>query len=67
MIVSGIVGSVDALLISGVSAFSVTRKAMWVVSPLIEPNMAQTLSSIIHHLDDLVAGLRPRLRAAASC
>ena len=45
MIVSGIVGSVEALLTSGVSAFSVRRRAMWVDSELMEPNIAQTLSS----------------------
>jgi hypothetical protein len=45
MMVSGIVGSVDALLIRGVSAFSVSRRAMCVDSELMEPNIAQTLSS----------------------
>jgi hypothetical protein len=45
MMVSGIVGSVEALLMSGVSAFNVSRRAMCVDSELIEPNIAQTLSS----------------------
>ena len=43
--VSGIVGSVAALLTIGTSALSETRRAMWVESPLMEPSMAHTFSS----------------------
>jgi hypothetical protein len=45
MMVSGMVGSVAALLTMGNSARSETRRAMCVESPLIEPSMAHTLSS----------------------
>ena len=45
MMVSGMVGSVEAPLTIGTSAFRLTRSAMCVESALIEPSMAQTFSS----------------------
>src|ERR1035441_10265101 len=45
MMVSGMVGSVAAVLTMGSSDFNETRRAMCVVSPLIDPNMAQSCSS----------------------
>ena len=45
MMVSGMVGSVDALLTMGTSAFSDTRSAMCVESALMDPSMAHTFSS----------------------
>ena len=45
MMVSGMVGSVAALLTMGSSARRETRSAMWVESALIEPSMAHTFSS----------------------
>src|SRR5271157_462999 len=43
--VSGIVGSVEAELTIGISARSAIRSKMWVDSELIEPKIAQSLSS----------------------
>ncbi len=45
MMVSGMVGSVDALLTMGSSERRETRSAMWVESPLMEPSIAHTFSS----------------------
>src|ERR1039457_502734 len=45
MMVSGIVGSVEAELTIGTSVFRLTRRPICVVSALIDPSMAQTLSS----------------------
>ena len=45
MYVSGIVGSVEAELTIGISARSATRNRMWVDYELIEPKIAQSLSS----------------------
>ena len=39
------VGSVEAELTIGISAFKATRSAMWVDSELIEPKIAQSSSS----------------------
>ena len=37
-------GSVEAELTMGISAFKATRTAIWVDSELMEPKMAQSLS-----------------------
>ena len=58
MMVSGMVGSVDAELTIGTSVLRLTRSPMWVVSALMRAEHGPDFI-VVRHLDDLVAGRAP--------